>query len=104
MLIIVEIALTVMAWRRGWKAWALLPMFLGVSLSFAFGLALAASGVNNMSAILPFAVLFDIAIIVALSCMARTNRAVTMPVAISPVAPPPLPSAIHQNSGTQRAA
>src|SRR5579885_2076830 len=49
-------------------------MLLGVSLSFAFGLALAASGVHNIPAILPFAVLFDVAIIVALSCIARTNR------------------------------
>ena len=50
MLTIVEIVLTVAAWRKGWGARALLP--LGCSLSFAFilGLIVGATGSSVITA------------------------------------------------------
>jgi len=43
MLIIVEIALTIWAWRRGWKAWALLPLGIALLIGFLIGFIMGAA-------------------------------------------------------------
>ena len=43
MLLIAEIILTIIAWRKGWKARALLPMTIALGFGIIIGLALAAS-------------------------------------------------------------
>ena len=43
MLIIVEIALTIWAWLRGWKAWALLPLGIALLIGFLIGFIMGAA-------------------------------------------------------------
>ena len=43
MLIIVEIALTIWAWWRGWKAWALLPLGIALLIGFLIGFIMGAA-------------------------------------------------------------
>ena len=44
MLFIVEIILTVVAWRKGWRQRALLPMAIGVAAGFLIGAIVGLSG------------------------------------------------------------
>ncbi len=57
-----EILLIVAAWRRGWKAWALAPTGIALSLALMFGAGLGA------------ALLFDLVAIVALIVMVTRPR------------------------------
>ena len=43
-MLVVEICLTVRAWRKGWKGRALLPMAVGYAMAFLVGAMLAQSG------------------------------------------------------------
>jgi hypothetical protein len=61
MLLIVEVMLTVAAWRKGWGAWALLPLGAMLPAGFAIG-ALFGPPV----AATPLPILLDLAAIVAL--------------------------------------
>ncbi len=38
MLLFIEIALTMAAWKRGWKGWALLPIVIAMGIGFMSGL------------------------------------------------------------------
>jgi len=49
MLLILEICLTIAAWHRGWKGWALLPLAIGLGIGFLVGLILGASGASEES-------------------------------------------------------
>ena len=40
MLLILEIALGIAAWKRGWKGWAVLPAILPFGIGFFFGLVM----------------------------------------------------------------
>jgi len=40
MLLIAEIVLTIAAWRRGWRGWALLPPVMAFAAGFLLGLVL----------------------------------------------------------------
>ena len=64
MLMIVEIWLTVAAWRAGWKAWALLP----IACSAGFGFLLGAGGVE-LNTIMKVGVMGDIAACIALGVL-----------------------------------
>jgi len=64
MLLIVEIILTIVAWRKGWKWLSLIP--LGIAVIIGFGLG--ASGNYTMDELGSF-VWIDIAAIVALIVM-----------------------------------
>ena len=44
MLLLLEIYLTVTAWNKGWKSWALAPLGATMAIGFLLGVALAASG------------------------------------------------------------
>ena len=47
MVLIIEILLTIRAWRKGWKAWALMPLGIGVLMGFFVGVAAGAGGGTN---------------------------------------------------------
>jgi hypothetical protein len=46
MLLILEIVLTAVAWRKGWRTWALLPLGLGIFVAFFIGLVAGAAGLQ----------------------------------------------------------
>ncbi len=73
MLLIVEIAMTVWAWKKGWAGWALMPLALCIAAGFAIGVALGASGgtVEDLGA-LPL--LLDGLCIVSLGVMGAHGR------------------------------
>ena len=68
MVMLIEIALTISAWRKGWKGWALLPIAIGMSVSFLMGAAAGASG-GTIEDILPLCVLIELGMIVSLIVM-----------------------------------
>ena len=43
-MLIIEIALSVAAWRKGWKAWALLPLGVVIGIEALIWVAVGASG------------------------------------------------------------
>jgi hypothetical protein len=68
--LLLEIGLTVVAWRKGWGARALLPMGIGLVIAFLTGMALTLAGLDVASVrLLAFAL--DIAVIVAQVAMIR---------------------------------
>jgi hypothetical protein len=73
MLLALEIGLTVAAWRRGWKAWALLPFGIGAVIAIVFGAILGASGVS-IDSIMAFGIMFDLACVAALATMVAKPR------------------------------
>jgi len=51
MLLIVEGILTIVAWRKGWRGWALLPLGIVLGLAFVIGVAVAAAGGTERDAV-----------------------------------------------------
>jgi len=72
MLTIVEIILTVVAWRRGWKAWALLPLGVCFILALLLGAAVTASG-GSVEAAFPVLFLLDLACVGVLLGLVTTR-------------------------------
>jgi len=68
MLLALEIGLTIAAWQRGWKAWALLPLGIGFGIGFLAGLIMGASGASEGS-IFAVGLAADVICIVALIVM-----------------------------------
>lgn len=68
MLLIAEIFLTIVAWRRGWGGRALLPLGIGIAVAFIFG-ALAGTGGTSDRSIAGVAIFFDLICVVALIVM-----------------------------------
>jgi hypothetical protein len=84
MLLILEIGLTIAAWKRGWKGWAVLPLVIAFFIGFFWGL------VNGgpLEELLGFGIIFDVLCIVALIVMiARPRRKASCPPAIVNSAP-----------------
>ena len=73
MILILEIVLTVMAWRRGWKGWALVPMAVALFVGFLWGAVAAASG-GSMQDIWGASLLVDLALIGTLIAMVAHPR------------------------------
>jgi hypothetical protein len=86
-MIIIEIILTVTAWRNGWTWRALLPMGLCLAYGFTLGLSMGAQGLSMDGLLLP-ALLGDLTAIVSLIVMTvkapRAEREHHAPVAESP--------------------
>jgi hypothetical protein len=74
LLLLVEIALTVRAWRKGWKARALLPIGIGMGVAFLLGLAFGSTGAEPGVALVA-GIVVDLAIIAALGTMAVRSPA-----------------------------
>lgn len=73
MLLILEVILTISAWRRGWKGWALLPVAGGLFIAFLVGASSAASG-GSTGDLGPAALFIDIACIGILGAMTAYPR------------------------------
>jgi len=67
-MLIIEIILTIFAWRKGWKWLALLPIGLALLIGFSIGIGIGASG-GSVADVSGGAVLIDIAAIIALIVM-----------------------------------
>ncbi len=68
MILLIEIALTVWVWKRGWKALALIPLGACLFLGFVIGLFLSTAAYVDPGAIYSL-VVFDLLAIVALIIM-----------------------------------
>jgi hypothetical protein len=68
MFLIIEIILVVKAWRRGWRAWALVPPATTAFVGFLVGMAIAASG-GTVDPLSPAILLGDVACIGVLGVM-----------------------------------
>jgi len=68
MLLILEILLTIFAWRKGWKWFALLPLGIGVVISFLIGIIVGASG-GSVDTAKGIGLVFDILVIIILVVM-----------------------------------
>lgn len=64
-MLIVEIILTIFAWRKGWKWYSLLPTGAALLIAFLFGTGIGASG-GNVEAVTGFGVVLDVMVIIAL--------------------------------------
>lgn len=73
MLLIMEIWLTIVAWNKGWKAVALLPMLAVLGISFFIGVV---CGVNETEyeKVLGLCLALDVAAIVSLAVMCIRGR------------------------------
>ena len=60
MLLILEIGLAVAAWRKGWRAWALVPLGVVAGVAFLIGVAVGASG-GTAEHVTPLFLLLDLA-------------------------------------------
>jgi len=68
MLIVIQIILTVVAWKRGWKVKSLLPIGIGVVLAFGIGLPAALAGIPKHDILMPL-LLIDLGMFVSLVVM-----------------------------------
>jgi hypothetical protein len=78
MLLILEIALTIWAWKRGWKKWALLPVGIGIGSGFLLGLAFGGTEIP-LGSLDAFGLIVDIACIGALIGMITRPRKACTP-------------------------
>jgi hypothetical protein len=74
MLLLVEIGLTVAAWRRGWRWWALLPVGGGMVLAVLLSMTVGASGGSVAQAKPVFLLLDIISIGTLIGLVARAPR------------------------------
>ena len=65
MLLIAEIILTITAWRKGWKGWALLPVGICLAIGFMIGMVAGQNGTDIPAA----ALIFDLMAVIALIIM-----------------------------------
>lgn len=72
-MLIIEIILTVVAWRKGWNAWALLPLVCAMGAGFGIGFYLGATG-QAEKANSPMMLLLDGVAIIALIVMCIKER------------------------------
>jgi heme A synthase len=78
MLLIAEIVLTICAWRKGWRARALLPVGIGIGAAFVVGLAVGTSGGNpedivGISILIEFAMIISLIVMMVKSPMSKTK-------------------------------
>lgn len=67
-MLILEIILTIFAWRKGWRWLALLPMGIALLIGFIIGISIGANG-GNVSSIGGGAIVIDIMAVIALIVM-----------------------------------
>ena len=65
MILILEIWLTIKAWQKGWRGWALLPLAFALTAGFAIGATAAASG-ESLEDMMGLMVLGELATVVTL--------------------------------------
>jgi len=67
-MLILEIILTIFAWRKGWRWLALLPMGIALLIGFIIGLSIGANG-GDVTSIGGGAIIIDVMAIIALIIM-----------------------------------
>ena len=72
MVLIIEIALTMAAWRKGWKGWALFPIISDFVVGFILGMA-SSDSVNGFGEYLWIAICWELVMLVVLIIMAVKN-------------------------------
>ena len=87
-MLLVEIGLTIWAWRRGWKGWSLVPWVAVLLIAFLVGAAVGVSGgeVENVEGLGSFIELVGIVALIVM--IARPRTATTRRKARSAVTPP----------------
>lgn len=65
MLVLAEIILTILAWRKGWRWWALIPVAIPFCIGFVMGIGIASQG-GSISDIGGWTIIFDVLAITAL--------------------------------------
>lgn len=75
LLLLLEIGLTIAAWKRGWKGWALLPLAIGMSAGFLFGLVVGATG-GSEAELFGVGVVLDVVCVITLIIMTVKGRRV----------------------------
>ena len=92
-MILIEIALTIAAWKRGWRWRALLPMVFALVAGFLIGIAVGASG-GTIEQAAPAAVVAELGVVAVLIYMVarKPADAVARP-AIQSILAPPIPKA-----------
>jgi len=79
MITVLEIILTISAWKRGWRWRALLPLAVGCAAAFLVGAAVGAGG-GSVEDALPIAVLLELGVVGSLiTLVARAPRPVRAP-------------------------
>jgi len=73
MLLAIEIALTIAAWRKGWKGLALLPVGAALVCGFMVGAAMGAGGLSEEE-VFGIGLLIDLGVIAALGVMTAVGR------------------------------
>ena len=66
--LIIEIVLTIAAWRKGWRWYALIPLAITGSIGFSAGFVIGAFG-GTVMGFLPYFILLDLACIAVLIVM-----------------------------------
>jgi Na+-transporting methylmalonyl-CoA/oxaloacetate decarboxylase beta subunit len=76
-MLFLETLLTIIAWKKGWQAMALLPMGIGIVVAYLFGMVCAATNVS-MGTVYGIGIAFDIAVLLILLGMigAKSENAV----------------------------
>jgi len=64
--IIIQIVLCIIAWNRGWKGRALIPLGIGIAFALIVGIATGASGgnANDLGWLVIFDVIVDIILLI----------------------------------------
>jgi hypothetical protein len=68
LLLFLEIGLTIAAWNRGWKGWALLPMGCAIGAGYFLGMIIGADG-GAIDDIIGLGLLIDVLCVIALIIM-----------------------------------
>ena len=79
---IIEIILTIFAWRNGWKWRSLIPIGIAFALAFIVGVGIGASGGDPTTA--GWTAIFDVCAIIALIVMVARKPAAQNPIDTTP--------------------
>lgn len=81
MCLILEIVLTIVAWKKGWRWLALLPVCICLVFGLLFGLMLAASGMSQsqLKDMMPVIMIGDVIAIIVLIVMIFKPRTLPPP-------------------------
>lgn len=108
LVLMLEIGLTIAAWKRGWKGWALLPLAIGGASAFLTGVVMGAAGVSDAAAF-GLGLVFDIVIVGALIGMVAKRRHIAglqsvpnQPQPTAPQATGPVPGGEYGHVPTER--
>jgi len=68
MLLVAEIILTIFAWKKGWRWWALVPVALALLIGLFMGMGVGACG-GDVDSVRGISIVLDVLAIIALIVM-----------------------------------